>query len=173
MKSLVSFMYLLFVCLVLMGCASENQTSDSEYIEMEYEDVVKNVNEIDPSNNPIFDLISISITDFQIAEESEIENRLDFSFDIANISDKDIEISYLAYFPKELSQYYLSREKFDTSNGILEKNQLLKASLSTLVKNEDYIEKEEKDFIDQNGQFAYMVVRIDQEDYFLKFSLTE
>ncbi len=112
--------------------------------------------------------LDIKNTKYEMYEEgNDFEWRLDYDFTVTNMTDDHITIQYFGYFPKELSQFYLSRE---TLVGLIEPVQLkpgqgVHDSNPMVIANPNL--PANKDVLNQFGHRAYMVFEINHEKYYI------
>lgn len=167
MKFLAASIVLTIV--VLFGCKDNNQES----IETQtYEDIVSKL-ESQTEQDELLKFISIEKKTFNIEVENELEQRIDFTFLIKNLTDDKMKLSYVGYFPNELESYYLSRSKLELNEIDLKPSQLLEATQSVLVLNEEKLSEEQNQFLQNNGHIMYFAISINDKLYYIKVKLDE
>jgi len=153
----------------LTGCKETNQESTKTQT---YEDILSEL-ESQTRQDELLELISIEKKTFSIDTENELEQRMNFTFSIKNLTDDKMKLSYVGYFPNELESYYLSRSKLELNQVDLKPNQILEASQSVLVLNEEKLSEEQNQFLQNNGHIMYFAISINDKLNYIKIKLDE
>ena len=159
---------LLTAILLLIGCVD----SSTKYLDLSYEDLVERVEQSETSIEYLENYITISNLSTSI-NEANAGAALSFTYNLKNITDAPLTLSFVGYVPEELSQVYLSRNHLQVQDVTLEAGQELKGSLETQVKIESDLSPDEQLFYKENGLFLYMAMKVDEELFYLKFPMNE
>jgi|SRR5690625_1688419 len=157
----------LFFSFILIGCSSH---VDSSYEKVS--EALKTISNED-TDNPLMNYISISdVREYERSKVNEFEYSLSFAFTIENISDKDLELSFIAYVPEQLKSYFSVRETFEGPDVTLKPDQEMNNSFSgVIVQNPYRLEAVAREYLDKHGERFYVHFIIDEEDYYYELSI--
>ena len=161
--------FIILSVVTLTGCKETNQEST---ITQNYEDIVSEA-ESQTMQDELLEMISIEKKTFNIAADNELEQRMNFTFLIKNLTDDTMKLSYVGYFPKELESYYLSRSKLELNEVDLKPSQIIEATQSILVLNEEKLSEEQNQFLQNNGHIMYFAISINDKLNYIKVKLDE
>ncbi|WP_067842487.1 hypothetical protein [Amphibacillus sediminis] len=168
---MLRILYLLSLALLLTSCNSSNS---SEFDELTYTKVNEEIENLEEEENPVFDMLTIEQTYYQIEDEGDdFERRLEIEFIIKNITDKEVTMKYIGFFPDELEQYYLSRNSLIGDEYPLKSNQEWRHSASMLVQYPENLPDDAKEYLESEGEKIYFAFEIDEELYYLEFDLDD
>lgn len=153
--------------------SSEERDPGEPFLHLIYEDVRQKAINMNEGNNPLDEYLDISISKVELNEENEIEKRLNFTLLSENVSGKDLEIDYIAFVPKELRSYFLSRERIEAEDVTLKKGHKIRDSISTLVQHKDNLNEGTNEFLEENGKKLYVYFNINDEEFFLDLPIQE
>ncbi|SEO76441.1 hypothetical protein SAMN04488134_11290 [Amphibacillus marinus] len=163
---------LLGIVLLLTACSNKSANA-IDFEDLAYEQVIEEIEKLEGEENPLFDKLSIEITDYQIEDENDFERRLEFTFLIKNLTNMDIDFKYIGFLPEELEQYYLSRNSFESDKRIFEKNFDWEHTASILVQHPENLQDDAREYLESKGEKIYFAFEIDGEIFYYEFTLSE
>ncbi|MEG0472349.1 MAG: hypothetical protein RR588_08445 [Solibacillus sp.] len=161
--------FIILSTLALYGC----KTSERENLNPQTYEQILNELSAEKGKDDYLEFISIEKMDFNIEAENELEQRMNFTFLIKNLTDDNMKVSYVGYFPNELEQYYLSRSKIELEQVDLKPGQIIAASQSMLVQHEKTLSTEQSQFLKDNGHVMYFAISLNDKLYYLNVKLDE
>lgn len=165
--------YLLIGFVWLLSGCSNISTSGIEFEDLDYTQVTAGIEKLEGEDNPLFDKISMELTDYQVEEENELEKRLEFTFLIKNLTNQDMNFKYIGFFPDELERYYLSRNSFESDERIFEKNFEWEHTASILVQHPENLQDEARHYLTSEGEKIYFAFEIDGDIFYHELTLSD
>lgn len=165
----------LLLGIVLLSLLACSETNEVEFDNSTYDQVIEEIEKLQGEENPLFDKITLELVEdsYYIEDEDDFERRLEFTFIIENITNQDINIKGIGYFPEELEQYFLSRNSIELSEIILEQGFYWDYTQSTIVQHPENLQDDAKAYLESEGEKIYFAFEIDDEIFYAEFVLND